>query len=276
MHKKLKDDLMSLAHSVLQMKNKENVFALKEKSQEIYEKLSLLAFVETYVNETPNLETTKEALIAKVENALKNKATVKSTTAVEKVVVEVKNEYLEVDAAEEVEAETTILVEKITSKEEPEETTHEYLEVPKEPEIEQPFEALEDLIFGNSNNATNFKDDVKDVGERKILTLEEELQDTFPVDVMANLFETAKPATSLNDKFHTSIQIGLNDRITFVKNLFNGNQEEYNRVVSILNTFTTEKEARKFINKTVKPDYNWSAHEELEIRFMDIVLRKFA
>ena len=44
----------------------------------------------------------------------------------------------------------------------------------------------------------------------------------------------------------------------------------------VLNYFKTEKEARKFINKMVKPDYNWSEHEELENRFMEIVSRKFA
>jgi hypothetical protein len=26
----------------------------------------------------------------------------------------------------------------------------------------------------------------------------------------------------------------------------------------------------------VKPDYNWSEHEELETRFMEIIARKFA
>ena len=67
MHKKLESDLMSLAHSILQMKNKENVFLLKQKSYEIYEKLSVLAFVEEYVNSTPGLKETKEDLMSKVE-----------------------------------------------------------------------------------------------------------------------------------------------------------------------------------------------------------------
>jgi hypothetical protein len=60
-----------------------------------------------------------------------------------------------------------------------------------------------------------------------------------------------------------------------VKNLFDGSQEDFNRVVSQLNSFKTEKEANKFINKMVKPDYNWSDQEELEARFMEIIQRKF-
>ena len=40
MHKRLENDLMSLAHEILQMKNKEDVLLLKEKAYEVYEKLS--------------------------------------------------------------------------------------------------------------------------------------------------------------------------------------------------------------------------------------------
>ncbi len=91
---------------------------------------------------------------------------------------------------------------------------------------------------------------------------------------MADLFENA-PKKSLNDKLQGDIQIGLNDRIAFVKNLFDGSQEDFNRVVSQLNTIKTEKEAKKFINKMVKPDYDWTDKEEFEERFISIVERKF-
>ena len=58
--------------------------------------------------------------------------------------------------------------------------------------------------------------------------------------------------------------------------MFEGSQEDFNRVVSQLNTYATEKEAKKFIHKMVKPDYDWSQQEELEARFIEIVERKFA
>jgi len=246
MHKKLESDLISLAHSILQMKNKDNVLALKDKSQKIYEKLSLLAFVEEYVNTTPNLKETKEQLVSKVEKAL----AVKNTIPEEIVEIE--------------DAETDI-----------HNLKDEYLQVSKEEILEQPFDDLEDIINANEQSNNSFKDDVKDVAGIKTTTLEEELKDTIPVDVMADLFETVA-VKSLNDRLQTNIQIGLNDRIIFVKNLFEGSQEDFNRVVSQLNTFKTEKEAKKFINKMVKPDYNWSKQEELEARFMNIIERRFA
>jgi hypothetical protein len=284
MQKKLEADLMSLAHSVLQMKNKEDVVALKEKARDIFEKLTMLAFVETYVNTTPTLKETKEELVTKVEKAFENKA-ISIHDNHDKIIIEPVNNNLideEVQATvpEIIEQPFDALEEILTSKplvkEEVKKDIEEIKKEIKQEEIEEVEKiSLEELKEITTNNAavTNFKNDAKDVGERK--TLEEELQDTIPVDIMANLFEPAK-SKSLNDQLQTNIQIDLNDRIAFVKNLFDGSQEDFNRVVSQLNTFKTEKEAKKFVTKMVKPDYNWSQQEALEIRFIEIIERRFA
>ena len=277
MHKKLESDLMSLAHSVLQMKNKENVFLLKQKSHEIYEKLSILAFVEEYVNSTPGLKETKEELLSKVEKGYEIKDLISdelepvepSETVVSNFTedfLKVEDEKLSAEIGEDFSKEDIKLEDKVAS-------IHEYLEVEQEVEIEQPFDAIEGVIFGDTETADS-KEELKEVEERRDLTLEEELKDTIPVDVMATLFEPVKGA-SLNDTLQTNIQIGLNDRIAFVKNLFEGSQEDFNRVISQLNTFKTEKEAKKFINKIVKPDYNWSEQEDLENRLTAIIERRF-
>lgn len=273
MHKKLENDLMSLAHSLLKMKNKDDVFALKEKAQEIYEKLSLLAFVEEYVNVTPNLTDTKENLITKIEKSLEDKVLHDKIAIKEEepTFQETTNHLKEENAAlnnSNLEAEISTDF----KNEEQKEATKEAQANLEEEIIEQPFDDLENLIFGDTK-PTNFKDDAKDVGN--VPTLEEELKDTISVDVMANLFEPT-PSKSLNDTLQTNINIGLNDRIVFVKNLFNGSQEDFNRVISQLNTFKTEKEAKQFMTKMVKPDYNWTKHEILEARFMEIIERRFA
>ena len=280
MHKKLENDLISLAHSVLQMKNRDNVFLLKDKSKEIYEKLSVLAFVEEFVNSTPGLKETKSDLLEKVDKGYELKETVideesiiEEPIIVEGIEAEIEGKVVYNLIEEEVKEES--IVEKELSIITKEEVVLEKKEIIKEKEIEQPFDELEDIIFAKNDTAVNFKNDARDVGGMKTFSLEEELQDTISVDVMADLFEDAKPK-SLNDKLSTNIQIGLNDRITFVKNLFNGNQEDYNRVVSQLNTFKTQKEANEFIVNMVKPDYNWTEKEELETRFMEIIERKFA
>ncbi len=93
------------------------------------------------------------------------------------------------------------------------------------------------------------------------------------------MFETKKEEAkqlSLNDKLLSSnIQIGLNDRIAFVNQLFNYSQSDFNTVLSGLNSYTNKNDALKYIEYTVKPKYNWKGKEELEERFILIIERKF-
>ena len=99
------------------------------------------------------------------------------------------------------------------------------------------------------------------------------------LDETEKLFKTKKveeKQLSLHDKFlSNSIQIGLNDRIAFVNNLFNYSQAEFNKTLSILNDCKTKHEAINYIHQTVKSRYNWQGEEELEERFLVIIERKF-
>lgn len=262
MHKKLAGDLTSLAHSILQMKNKDDVFALQQKAHELYEKLSVLAYVEEYINNTPNPTKTKEELIAEIESIEAAKEeNVETEPVLEETVEEVVESIGEESAKEEMEAEVV------------EETVEDETETQVEEEESAPdlFEAVEEAI---EEEVESIAVEIQEEIELEVTSLEEELKDTIAVDVVADLFEEA-PKKSLNDKLQGDIQIGLNDRIAFVKNLFGGSQEDFNRVVSQLNTLKTFREAKKFINKMVKPDYDWTDKEEFEERFMAIVERKF-
>ena len=87
---------------------------------------------------------------------------------------------------------------------------------------------------------------------------------------------TQKPTASLNESLNKGISIGLNDRLAFVKHLFGGNQEDYTRVVSQLNTISTAQEASDFIKQMVKPEYNnWDGKEDIEERFVNAVFSRF-
>ena len=253
MHKKLAADLTSLAHGILQMKNKDDVFALKEKAYQVYEKLAVLAYVEEYMNHTPNPEQTREELIEKIEIA---------SESTEKEIIESKMEKgSEDDSAGE------------SLSEEPQDSIETSEEGKKT--IEEVKNA-ESVIHSEIRTADISHEEVEnEIKDKKEASLEKELQDTISVDIVADLFENA-PKKSLNDKFLGDIKIGLNDRIAFVKHLFDESQEDFNRVISQLNTFKTAKEAKKFIHKMVKPDYNWSGKEEFEERLMMIVERKFS
>lgn len=87
----------------------------------------------------------------------------------------------------------------------------------------------------------------------------------------------SKAKKSLNEKLSgNSIKFGLNDRIAFVKHLFNGSQEDFNRVLSQLNSFNDYSEAQNFIEHIVKPEYNWGGKPEFEERFMESLENRYA
>ena len=83
---------------------------------------------------------------------------------------------------------------------------------------------------------------------------------------------------SLNDKLaEKELKIDLNNRLAFVKHLFNKSMVDYNRVLSQLNTIDTEERSIAFIKNMVKPDYNnWEGKEEYEERLMALIERKFS
>tara|TARA_R110001583_G_scaffold74255_2_gene205773 strand:- start:6732 stop:7499 length:768 start_codon:yes stop_codon:yes gene_type:complete len=255
MHKKLEAELVSLAHSILQMKNKDDVNALHKKAHTLYEKLSVLKFVDEYINTTPNAIETKEELIDKIETV---------TVDAEKIELESKIEIKEAII------EVIETVEKTETTSEKKTFSHEQIE----------------KIFGNGNNM--LENDVRDLQSNQV-TLEEEFKDAISADVATELFEKVtkenpvidekqeNKTRSINDMlFKNNLQIGLNDRIAFVKHLFDGSQEDFNRVLSQLNSFKTGEEALSFIKDFVKPDYNWSTKEEFELRLVAIIERKFS
>lgn len=302
MHKKLESELMSIAHSILQMKNKNDVIALKNKAQELYERLSVLAFVDEYLETTPETEETKGTLISKIELGVKAEF----------------SDSEQVDELEKAEVPEVVAVEKIKTSETIPETEKVFIDkiglamqgvftepmqtdtAVKEEATEIDDEILADKIglalqgvFTDSTQADEIvKDEVAEViieesvaesapTPKKQLSLEEEFKDSVSVDITQDLFQkveekpTPKKATLNDTLMQKNIQVGLNDRIAFVKHLFNQSQADFNRVLSQLNSIETEKEAKNFINKMVKPDYDWSGKEEYEARLMDLIERKF-
>jgi len=97
----------------------------------------------------------------------------------------------------------------------------------------------------------------------------------MPVDKA--LIYPSETKKSINENFQKEFKVGLNDKLAFVKHLFNNNMEDYNRVVSQLSTINTEERSVAFIVNMVKPDYkNWAGKEEYETRFMELIARKFS
>ena len=114
--------------------------------------------------------------------------------------------------------------------------------------------------------------------ERTVYQLEEDDAPSQEVQKEERMVDQATTGEkkSLNDRLAgDALKFGLNDRIGFVKDLFDGSAEDFNRVVSQLNTLGSLTEAREFLNTHVVPEYHWADHEETAERFMAAIEQRF-
>ena len=133
------------------------------------------------------------------------------------------------------------------------------------PTEEAPIEVVEEIIEDS--------DGPELLHELESITEGFELPEFEPAPTLNSIQEHPK---SLNEILNKSVQIGLNDRIAFIKHLFEGKQEDYTRVISQINTMENPDEVISFIDSFVKPEYNnWEGKEATEERFVQTVLNRF-
>ena len=121
--------------------------------------------------------------------------------------------------------------------------------------LEEESAAIEDLFASVSNPVFIKKEEEKTP-----------LHD-IPVEKPQRVTEETLPK-NLNDVLGKGNQIGLNDRLAFIKNLFDDSAEDYQRVISQVHTMSSWEEAQSFIEQMIKPEYNqWEGKEAFEIRF---------
>ena len=309
MKKRLESELISIAHRILKLKNKSEVDQLYKESQKLYETLSVLKFyqdnfesVKSDVDEVVLEEKLKESLEVEIAPSISAEvneeddepiAEVEAAPEIEEEVeeqIESEEDPSDSELAEQSvvsEAPEEVIEEQSIDEEEPianeesafkpifeletEEEEQEQQDIPAEVAFEsQPEEKLEDHIgkytepvFVKTNEVSLFTSDSSETEEAK-QTVAEEVKEEPKSD-------------AFNEMTTKSIAIGLNDRIGFVQHLFNDSNEDFNRVISQLNTFDTFEEAKNFINEMVLPDYNyWVGEEDYIERFMEIVEKKFS
>ena len=315
MKKRLEAELISIAHRILKLKNKSEVDQLYLETQKLYETLAVLKFYgDNYdqVKATVAKEDLEEKLFASLEVKTpvveeENLKQVQIDKVINPIVAEVEEvEEQEIAAAEEEsevqeeavadepvaeEVEEPVIVGEITVEDEDEdeeeipvieakddldfepifelasEEAEVEVEQPKaeEPKAKQNQISFEDLLGHNYSEPVFVKpnDVTASVPKKEIIEEKAEV-------------EVDEKVSILNEKLAQGINIGLNDRVGFVKYLFNGSSEDFNRVLSQLNTFDTYSDAKNFIDEMVKPDYNnWKGQDDFEERFMELVERKF-
>ena len=314
MKKKLEADLMSIAHRVLQMKNKSDINQLCIETRKLYEKLAILQFVEEHFEgvkptigqaevvakmkqffEENHLSEVKPAM-TKIEIVAEE---IEEEESIVDEVVVVENEeifekkVLAIEPEEEIVAETVgeeiNQVDFVPSFELDEEEEEEKIVADKiQAKPEEVQISFLDLLGGDYTETTFVKVDhdaektspldfdlPKETALPKETNIQKEREELL-AEMELNPKDIEPKPVSLNEKLAYGISIDLNDRIGFVKNLFGNSDEDYNRVLNQLITYDNFQEAQNFIEDMVKPDYNnWQGKEDYEQRFIEIIEKKF-
>ena len=247
MKKKLESELVSIAHRILKLKGREDVDRMHEEVSELYEKLTVLKFAqENFEDDMPTIGN-DSSFFDMLDTAFNNKISDN---------IEVGNKtYINLDERED-DGIMEPVMEKIKDM------------VAQMPEEAQQVDVIVEEAVSQEKPTTvefeNISSDFADIPEF------EPIED-------AQKREAEQQKKSLNDKLKGKhLQIGLNDKLAFIKHLFDGKSEDYDRVVSQINTSNSLAEAKDLIDEMVKPDYNnWEGKEEYEERFVEIVEGRF-
>jgi hypothetical protein len=275
MKKKIAADLTSLAHRILQLEKKEEVIELQAIAKELYEKLTVLAFTEKHF-----ADILPTAGNAEIERRLSS-----AFTEAQEDVDSITGDVEKVMGGAQEEAQEAFANHDLSDLFMPsDDDTREEIELPGIATISKMVQEMPDEVPETSAkiNIPEEKKEKIDIPDPKRYTkndLEEITADfqTMPVfERKVNDTKADEKLVSLNDRLYKGLKFGMNDRLGFIKHLFNGSNQDFNRVISQLNTRSTFKEAQNFINTMVKPDYNnWEGKDTYANRFMELVERNY-
>ena len=109
-------------------------------------------------------------------------------------------------------------------------------------------------------------------------TTSEPVQETKPTinDLLAD-----RPDATLATKFELEpiadlkAIINLNDKLVFVKDLFNGYSLAYQEAIDTLNKLGSLEEAKSYLDENYAKANDWAAHEATTARFYELVTRRY-
>lgn len=305
MKKQLRSELVSIAHRILKMDTEADYTTMQFEAKKLYDTLTILLFADKHfdginptIGKAQIIEALQEKGAEEVEEIIDKVEDKESSTTRDENVRRMDEIARANDLIFEKAREQRNQVSNSSAENHP--ATPE--RKPSQSSLYEPvIEKIKDMVammppeadaiddmFQRITSKEPIKNDRDDIGEYgRQAEFEEKKEDSEPVSRPAapepdktKAQEQPQPEESrqksLNDKFTLGLKVGLNDRIVFIKHLFNSNATDYNRVLSQLNTQQSKEEALTFIDQMVKPDYNnWEGKESYEARFKGLVAKKF-
>ena len=81
---------------------------------------------------------------------------------------------------------------------------------------------------------------------------------------------------NINEQFSKKLSVDNNERLAFIKHLFDGNKNNYERVLNQTLTLGSWPEVSNLITSKVKIEYNnWKGKEDIADRFLTVLQKSF-
>lgn len=278
MKKVLEDELMSLAHRILKLRNRAEIHELKEEAAVLYEKLAVLSFAEKHFEGAK--PTIKKFDVEKsIEQATEEEEDVSTnypdgteyneeqiyehnTEKIKDIVSQMPYESSQVDRMFEENDEEENPSQNIS------ETEHDIQDFGVHFDDLPDFEPAENKDESDSTTEKRPPENTTEDDSKKDEDDDEKTKRTN------DLFPQQKK--SLNDSLNQELKIGLNDRLSFIINLFLGNKEEYLDFINKINELESFEEAKAFLNEKIQKKYSfWKDKEEIANRLLYLIQKKF-
>ena len=120
------------------------------------------------------------------------------------------------------------------------------------------------------------------ISERTIAVPAEAVPNENPVPTINDLLSKTNSPQTISSQFNTRNQkdlkgmISLNDKLLFVRDLFNGYSLAYSEALELLNRFDNFEAADNFLKQNYAPKNNWAQKQDVTDKFYEILNRRFS
>jgi len=286
MKKVLEDELMSLAHRILKLRNRAEIHELKEQAAVLHEKLAVLSFAEKHfegLKPTIKKHDVEKSIEADYSEEHKDFSHPDGTEYNEDQIYEHNTEKIK-DIVSQMPYETE-QVDKMFSETDENDSKPKPQSPPKSDSAEQDFgvhfDDLPDFEPASeqkpSETSKSSKDDKKDISKEDDSDNDKKTnktKDDNKTERTIDLFSQNKK--SLNDSLNQDLKIGLNDRLSFVNQLFKGDTKAYENFIKTINSLDKADAVKTYLDELITGEYTfWKDKEDSFNRLMHIISKKF-
>jgi len=143
----------------------------------------------------------------------------------------------------------------------------------KKPEIKKEIEPVKKIAFIEEEKPKKVQEKQKKQESSSEIMADKFQSKTYMHDTFTKGSSDKNVSSKMKSKPITDINsaIGLNDKFVYVRELFNGNKDQFVETIQLLNNFDTFENALDYLQENFKWDYE----EPIVVKLVELVRRKY-